>query len=335
MTTLKPTIRDLVARVLSQGGLTSPTRRHYGKLMIVTFHRVLPKEYRDRYHTPGMVITPEELDWTVGYLKEHYTIGRLDEVHTRHESGERPDKPFLALTFDDGYRDNFVYGLPILEKHGVRACFFVTAGYIDRDRSPWYDRIGFALNPAPRRTDAERALLARYGLAEYASLPVEQVLEGVKKLTPQRRQTLSDVIIRGDVPEWARMMTSDEIRELHRRGHEIGSHTMTHPILTSCTRAELDWELEGAKNLIQKILDEETSSLAYPNGDVSEAVLNAVEAAGYLRAVTTRWGANQRGNAPYLLRRCEIDARRMREQTGTLSEPNLALRLSGFHPSLR
>src|SRR5690606_18224742 len=139
MTTLKPTIRDLVARVLSQGGLTSPTRRHYGKLMIVTFHRVLPKEYRDRYHTPGMVITPEELEWTVGYLKEHYTIGRLDEVHTRHESGERPDKPFLALTFDDGYRDNFVYGLPILEKHGVRACFFVTAGYIDRDRSPWYD----------------------------------------------------------------------------------------------------------------------------------------------------------------------------------------------------
>jgi len=47
------------------------------------------------------------------------------------------------------------------------------------------------------------------------------------------------------------------------------------------------------------------------------------------------WGANIRGSAPYLLRRCEIDPRRMREQAGTLSEPNLALRLSGFHPGLR
>lgn len=335
MTTLKPTIRDLVARVLSQGGLTKASRRHYGRLMIVTFHRVLPKEYRDRYHTPGMVITPEELDWTVGYLKERYTIGRLDDVHTRHEAGERPEKPFLALTFDDGYADNFTYGLPILGRHGVRACFFLTAAYIDRGRSPWYDRIGFALNPAPRRTDAERALLARYGLAEYASAPVERVLEGVKELTPQRRQTLSEVISRGDVPDWARMMTREEILELHQRGHEIGSHTMTHPILSACSRTDIDWELQGSKNLIQKILGTEITSLAYPNGDQSEAVLNAVEAAGYLRAVTTRWGSNMRGYAPYLLRRCEIDPRRMREQAGTLSEPNLALRLSGFHPGLR
>ncbi len=132
MDLVRPKIRDFAAEVLAQGGMTSPARRHLGRLVIVTFHRVLPEQFRSRYHIPGIVVTPEELDWTIRYLRRSYTIGRLDHVHGRHEAGDAPSKPFVAITFDDGYADNFTYARPILEKHGVKATFFVPAAFIGR-----------------------------------------------------------------------------------------------------------------------------------------------------------------------------------------------------------
>lgn len=335
MDLVRPKIRDFAAEVLAQGGMTSPARRHLGRLVIVTFHRVLPEQFRSRYHIPGIVVTPEELDWTIRYLRRSYTIGRLDHVHGRHEAGDAPSKPFVAITFDDGYADNFTYARPILEKHGVKATFFVPAAFIGRERLPWYDSLGFALSPASRRTEVERGLLARHDLGHVADAEPQTIIEAAKRLRPHVRQALVEAIRPSRIPAWARTMSAEEIVSLALEGHEIGAHTMTHPILNTCDDASLDWELRGSKSLLEKLIGREVTSLAYPNGDQDARVLRAVRTAGFQRAVTTHWGTNPRGQERLLLNRCDIDARRMRNLSGELSESNLALRLSGLHPGLR
>jgi peptidoglycan/xylan/chitin deacetylase (PgdA/CDA1 family) len=332
---VRPKIRDFAADVLAQGGLTSAARRHQGRLVIVTFHRVLPEQFRDRYHIPGLVITPEELDWTITYLKRSYTIGRLDQVHVRHEAGVTPARPLLAITFDDGYADNYIYARPVLEKHGVTSTFFVPAAFIGRDRLPWYDSLGFALTPGSRRTDVERGILARHELSHVAEAEPQDVIDAAKHLRPHIRQALVETLRPARVPAWARTMNSEEIVSLAAAGHEIGAHTMTHPILNACDDASLDWELRGSKSVLERLIGREVTSLAYPNGDQDARVLRAVRSAGFVRAVTTHWGTNERGHERLLLSRCDIDARRMRNLAGDLSESNLALRLSGLHPGLR
>lgn len=335
MDLVRPKIRDFAAEVLAQGGMTSPARRHQGRLVVVTFHRVLPEALRRRYHIPGIVVTPEELDWTLSYLRRYYTLDRLDRAHGRHEGGDAPPKPNLAITFDDGYADNFAHGLPVLERHGVKATFFVPAAFIGRERLPWYDSLGFALSPEERRTDAERAVLARHDLAHVADASPEAIIDEAKRIRPQSRQGLVEAIRPSRLPSWARTMNSEELSSLSAMGHEIGAHTMTHPILNTCDDGTLDWELRGSKNMLEQLVGCDVTSLAYPNGDQDARVLRAVRSAGYLRAVTTQWGTNPRGQERHLLRRCDIDARRMRNLAGELSESNLALRLSGLHPGLR
>lgn len=78
--------------------------------------------------------TPEQFDEQMGWLKEHCDLIPLGEALGR-AAGRRdsPSKPAVSITFDDGYDDNFVFALPVLMRYGIKASFYVTTGFIDRD----------------------------------------------------------------------------------------------------------------------------------------------------------------------------------------------------------
>ena len=75
--------------------------------------------------------TPTQFDRDVRWLVEHCAIVPSDDVRDRAVHAD--DRPVVALTFDDGYVDNYRYAFPILAHHGVSATFFVTTGFLDRD----------------------------------------------------------------------------------------------------------------------------------------------------------------------------------------------------------
>jgi peptidoglycan/xylan/chitin deacetylase (PgdA/CDA1 family) len=320
--------------------LTEPSRRSRGHLSIVTFHRVLPAALRASYPLPGLAVTPEELEWFLGFFVEHFTCGTLADSVERWRQGDDPNRPLLALTFDDGQRDNVDYGLPLLRQFGVRATFFVTVDHIGTGRLLWHDRLGFAVHRAwERDPTTRRQLLEILGLESQSSAVAvgRAAVARAKRHSAARRAQMveaSERLAGGESPAWASMMTWEQVGELARE-HEIGSHTMSHALLPGCSDAELEREVRGSRRVLEEQLGARVTSFCYPNGDHDRRSVDAVRRAGYRSAVTVIWGSNQRRCPPFTLKRCDMHPDHARHRDGSMSAARLAWRMSGWYPGLR
>jgi peptidoglycan/xylan/chitin deacetylase (PgdA/CDA1 family) len=98
----------------------------------------------------------------------------------------------------------------------------------------------------------------------------------------------------------------EQLREMAEQGVEIGSHTVSHPSLTALDDEQRRREVADSKSALEERLGQPVRFFAYPYGRLDEATRNAVRAAGYEAACSTRSGFNSAGCDPYLLRRLEV-----------------------------
>ncbi len=94
------------------------------KTVIFLYHRV------NDTHRDSVTIGVQQFADHMRYLADHYEVVRLDEIL---EGGRASDGPRIAITFDDGYLDNYNYAAPILIKHQVPATFFVSTDHISHN----------------------------------------------------------------------------------------------------------------------------------------------------------------------------------------------------------
>lgn len=337
--TLRRAVRDLAGDLLYAAGLTRP-HRHAHRLNVVTFHRVLPQAQLREYPLVPIAVSVEEFAWFADYFSRHFTVDTFANAARRWERGERPSRPFLAITFDDGQRDNALHAVPVLERFGLRGSFFVPVRALEDDQTLWHDRLAYSAARLLRtdRTMAAR-VLGQLGAPELPELAttVQGLVERAKRLAPAERDAFVDAAERaagGNVrPEWDGMMSWEQLRDLVARGHEVGSHSMTHELLPQLDDAALAYEVAESRRVLQARLGCKVETFCYPNGDADERVVRAVRDAGYERALSTRWGPNDPGTSPYQVSRCDIQGATARTRKGELSEARLALRLSPLQPA--
>jgi peptidoglycan/xylan/chitin deacetylase (PgdA/CDA1 family) len=220
----------------------------------------------------------------------------------------------MAITFDDGYADNHDVALPVLRKHGLTATFFVATGFLDGGRM-WNDSVIEALRRCPRaRLDLSGTVAASMGALELGDdasrrKAVEVALGAIKYLGPeQRARWVEAIVARAGVklPDDL-MMTSDQVRALHREGMSIGGHTVTHPILRGMPQDRVHAEIEDGRRELKGILGCPIDLFAYPNGrpgvDYDESTVQVLRELGLKVAVTTEWRAAVPGDDPLLLPR--------------------------------
>ena len=337
---MKSWIRDTLGGLLWGLGITAP--RGPERFTIVMFHRVLPAAVRDDYPLPGIAVTPEELRWFLGFFRQHFVCGSLQEMAARwladqHQSGP----PLLAVTFDDGQLDNYTHALPVLREAQVQASFFPALAHVESGQALWHDRLGGAIQRMLRADEAaSRAALADMGVRlPRGSLrtAVEFAVEDAKRLEPDFRldrvEQIEGLAPRAE-PEWAGMMSWDQLRALVAEGHEVGSHSLSHAFLPQCSDEELAAEVGESRTRLRDQLGIECESFCYPNGDSDARTARAVAAAGYRYGVTTRWGANARSVDLYRLNRCNMNFEQTCDRRGELSAARLAWRISGLQPGL-
>ena len=283
------------------------------RLWVLMYHRVLPRvEALAQREEPGMYVTPETFDLHLCTLVDGMTpVSLSDWVQRRADKQPLPHRA-VAITFDDGWRDNYTHAWPVLKKYSVPATIFAVSGMIGTKRTFWPNRL-------------MQLLSERNNIGEWPS--GLEWLTDVSPVKPEQLTTpeaLSDLVQAckrfSDIEMYKRldalpetttaaspmrtMLDWDEIREMQASGLvEIGSHTENHCRLLESLDAEIaGHEILASKRTLEDRLGGTVQSFCYPNGDVSALAARLV-GENYRLAVTTQRGINGAKQDPYRLKR--------------------------------
>lgn len=272
-------------------GLAGPARREDGRARILMLHGMPRRHAR-------------LLERVLRYLKRHFEIVPLEDLAAALAAGERLSRR-IAITFDDGLRNNVEVAYPLLRALEVPATFFVCPQLIDEARWLWNHEMRQRLRRLPS--------LAPVAATSRGPLGVEEFIEWMKKLDPARRREV-EAQVRAATPNFAATAAErdefelarwQDLRRLDARLIAIGSHTLTHPILPTLGADEMEREVAQSRRLIEERLQREVRLFAYPNGDVDPAAYECVRR-NYRAAVTVEEGCVAGGCDPHLLPRINV-----------------------------
>lgn len=268
-----------------------------GRLSTLIFHRVLP--------APDPLF-PAEIDAqrfesVCAWIRKWCNVLPLDEAVARLRSQSLPERA-CAITFDDGYADNYHVARPILQRHGLSATFFIATGFLDGGRM-WNDTIIESVRSSPLPALDLCALLGPgfeavpIASVEEKRAAIDSLIGRIKYLPVTERAALVEQIkvqARAEPPVNL-MMTSTEVIQMRRAGMQIGAHTVSHPILARMDAGAARTEIAQSKRFLEDLLDERVGLFAYPNGkpatDYNAESVTIARDLGFDAAVSTQWGA--------------------------------------------
>lgn len=251
----------------------------------------------------------------VRLLRRWATVVPLGQALDDLAAGRPLPPRAVALTFDDGYRDNATFAAPLLAAAELPATFFLVPDFLSGAVDVWWEELGRAFAHA---TAAELSWHGeRYDLSGPAARRVARaaVEERLKVLDRRARAgavaELADRLAPGAAQGSSRLfMDWEEAGGLVAAGHDIGSHTSSHPILSRELPDEQERQLVESRRALEDAFDRRVDLLAYPNGrgsDYDPATLELTARAGYRYAVTTRAGLVRSGAAPHEVARLVVD----------------------------
>ncbi len=274
--------------------------------LILSYHRV--NDDGDPFFT---AVPTDVFERQMAYIARTYRVLTVEELAERIRRGGLP-RNTLAITFDDGYRDNLTHAAPILARYGLPATIFLATGFIGTAEVPWFDRLAMAF-----KTTRVQSFEAPWGKAvELASQAdrahaCERTLSYLRRLPDDDlRRTLDGLLEALGVTDQKcfknLMLSWDDVHALAGLGFAIGAHTVNHCILSRVSAQRAWTEILGSRTMIESACNRPARAFAYPNGgreDYTETVKHLVQEAGFTCAVTTQFGVNTPETSPYELRR--------------------------------
>jgi peptidoglycan/xylan/chitin deacetylase (PgdA/CDA1 family) len=281
----------------ASGASTFWAKRH-SHMRIIQFHAIGGDEY-----------PVEVFEAQLKFIKKHLSIITLESLAQQIVNGSETACNDIALTFDDGLRNHYTIVYPILAKLGIPATFFVCPDLIESRSWLWNQEASVRLRLlAPN----QRAALCRELQAPMGS--VESIVAWMKTVGLAAR-TSAEAAIRERTPgfkptaedqEQYGTITWEELAAMDPALVSIGSHTMSHPILTTLNPVDLAYEVRESKLWLEQRLQRLVKHFCYPNGNYNEAVLECVSEF-YELAVTSRKGDIKLGDDLHTLRRVPTD----------------------------
>ncbi len=286
-----------------------------------------------------IAVDPSNFEQHAQILQKKYRVVSLHELAAAR-AHKALKKNTVALTFDDGYVDNFLVAKPILDHYQLPATFFIASGGIDQPSEFWWDELEHivlfteALPPLFSSTIAGQATEFALGAEAQLSRALRQqhqrwdacteapptqraglFLQLWQQLRPlaQAEQQLHLQHLR----RWAGVapsarpdygsMSSAQLQSLGRGGlHTIGAHTVSHPALAFHAPAYQRRELVENRAFLEKILAKQVDLVAYPYGNYSRETMAVAAAAGFRVGFTTEPKAVRHQSDTYCLGRFQV-----------------------------
>jgi len=289
---------------------TSRLRKASGaKVAILCYHRVGSGGVPLYSNLP-----PQIFQQQMQYLRRHYRLVSLDSMVALLDDHASTGQ-FIAVTFDDGYRDVYTHAFPVLQSLQIPATIYLTVAAIEEDSVAWYDRIFLALSLVQaNKFDVMLDKPRRFLLSNPASRlrAAEEIISYLRRIPGTMRmefcRELDERVVVPSDQIAGRMLTWEQIRAMQGAGVCFGSHTLSHPAISRLSRASLDDELCISKQTIENRLQAPVKDFAYPFGKPADYgdTVSVISDFAYRTAVTTNWGLNSANTDRFRLRRVSI-----------------------------
>ncbi len=268
-------------------------------------HHVRDAPYQRFSPNEHLTVSPDFLDKTLNWIGKHnIDIITMDEVAIRlkdpHKSANQ--RRFVAITFDDAYRDNLQYALPVLEKHQAPFTIYVASGLVEGLADVWWENIEALI----RQQDHLVLATAKGTIELNCDSPVNKQAS-YQQLLAYLTEELSEMQQREKVRELAWLYKIDleahrkreimnwrELRQLSTHPLcTLGAHTIHHYALARLDQKDARLQMRESARVLEVETGEETRHFAYPYGYPAAAGPRDFQLAGELgfqTAVTTRPG---------------------------------------------
>lgn len=290
-------------------------------LIILTYHRILPKDHPVRQQEqPGMVTAPETLQSHIQTMKSLGAIPiHLNDWLDKRAGGDQLPALSFALTFDDGWRDNFQYAYPVLAAENVPATIFLVTQLVDTNQTFWPEQVMALLTtraipdsppefrwlipflPSQKATEKPLTLNeADEVISRLKALDDQTILKHLNAIQPQERQSEEKANSRSilNTRELVNMAADGLIR--------FGAHTQHHYRLNRIEETSLlKREIVDCLNDLRALGKGVVPVFCYPNGDITSEGEKLV-AEHYEAACTTHTGWNKMNRDPFGLRRFNL-----------------------------
>lgn len=287
--------------------------------LVLAYHRVLPRPQIQLEETePSLVVSTETFEEQLLFLKKYFGILTMDQMVDTLNTGSSFPTPSCVLTFDDGWRDTYLHAYPILKRLSVPATVFVATRHVDSGEEFWFDTLYRMFASFDPSTDLAREVVrsffpkipipsaenrsdilkyARMIVASMKDFPIDKIDEIMEhlmatKVFPLQRERKRSVC------SWA------ELKEMISTGLvTVGSHTVSHAILTRENTERCRRELTESKKALEEHLEVPVEHFCYPNGNYNSDTEDLVRKAGYKSALPGLYGVTTRGDSPFAVRR--------------------------------
>jgi peptidoglycan/xylan/chitin deacetylase (PgdA/CDA1 family) len=285
------------------------------RAVILRYHSVqsVPADYANTIGE-GIIHSEAVFKQQMEVVARRFNPVTMDDITSWLEGAAPLPMRAVAITFDDGFADNYETAAPILARYGLRAAFYVSVGSIGTGQEPWFCRLrrAFHSTSVPRWIEPSTGQAYDNGGSVGSQNGFLAACRTCAVLTGDRQEEFLDSVegslqVR-DFPSGSPLMMDwEQVAALHRAGHIIGSHTLTHPNLAHTARDEALEELRESKTILEQRLAGAIEHFSYPSPILephcSHETSALVEEARYASAVTCIPGPVLPNRSPLLLPR--------------------------------
>lgn len=283
-----------------------------GRILTLLYHRINTK-YDSVFN---LSVNPKDFRNHIKYIKNNYNVVRFED------DWSLVDQNSICITFDDGYADNFLFALPILEEFKVPATVFVTTGYIGSKEEYWWDEMGRILTTLDCYPKSFRLNDSLYNY-EWNTEDISGRIDMLKSLhwiLKLDKDILKVDTVIEQLRNWSGInkngrqdnlpMSIVQLKRISESQYiTIGGHTIRHRSLGARTYNEQDMEITESVKFLRRTTGKRITTFSYPFGSKFHYNNDTIEICkknGIIKAASTNKGVWKKGDGLYDIPRISI-----------------------------
>lgn len=332
-------IKRLVKRILIEllyrfGILRLIRNKNRQKITVLMVHGVMAAHDAVSWNPLRKQLCPDELARVLSILADYYQFVTIEQCADMLDGKVPVIDHALMVSFDDGYRNNIDFALPICERFGIRPVLFVATGHIDSGLPFWFDRLDYALQ---QNMGGQIELDYKDKKYSFNATSRQALTSSYQDFRDRCKQDFSDDVLMNNmfsslslqleqrsgkalsdicqIDDWSAIVTWSQLRDCikdHRL--DIASHTVDHWRLASLTEGQIVSQLRLSKSRIEQELRVNCDYFCYPNGEHNELALSLVNQLGYRAAFSTMVGVCAMGDDMLTLKRFNFPSLKTKAQ---------------------